>query len=194
MPNYRFSPIIKISILLIFVFLGSCKTRELKRHIDTETFLEKKSDFWRIENTDFGLNEKQEDYKFRFENLSYDFTLKSQDSTQPAVITEYREGKPYRVLTAKNAVYNEHKKITDSTKNKKFGKLNLKYSNLLALYSQQNLRIKKLEQENERLKIEGNRLANNFKYALWFLLSISLIWICERTGLFRWFKTVLNAD
>lgn len=181
--------LLMLSISLLAV---GCKTKKVTTDTRAESIRETKTEM--VENTKQVQNQReqvQEAIK-KVELFNYNFTLKSQDTTQPARLTEYREGKPFRTLEVKNATYTEGKAIKDSTENKKVADFESQYIQLKELSEKQELRIKQLKREQEQIRVEGNKLANNFKYALWLLLLIAVIWICERAGLFRWFKSCLK--
>ncbi|MDY3547373.1 hypothetical protein PG291_01995 [Riemerella anatipestifer] len=179
-------------VLSIALLAVGCKTVKTKTDTKTESVKETKTEM--VENTEQMQNQReqvQEAIK-KVELFNYNFTLKSQDTTQPARLTEYREGKPFRTLEVKNATYTEGKAIKDSTENNRIKDFESRYTQLKELSERQDQQIKQLKREQERLTVEGNKLANNFKYALWLLLLIAVIWICERAGLFRWFKSCLK--
>ncbi|MDY3363324.1 hypothetical protein JSO61_009505 [Riemerella anatipestifer] len=178
--------------LLIALLAVSCKTKKVTIDTKTEsvqvTKTEKLESLEQVQNHSESVQEAIN----KVELFNYNFTLKSQDTTQPARLTEYREGKPFRTLEVKNATYTEGKAISDSTENKKVTDFESRYTQLKELSEKQELRIKQLKREQEQIRVEGNKLANNFKYALWLLLLIAVIWICEQAGLFRWFKSRLK--
>ncbi|MDY3352218.1 hypothetical protein PG357_09535 [Riemerella anatipestifer] len=179
-------------VLSIALLAVGCKTQKTKTDTKTESVQETKTEI--VENTEQVQNQRkqvQEAIK-KVELFNYNFTLKSQDTTQPARLTEYREGKPFRTLEVKNATYTEGKAIKDSTENKKATDFESRYTQLKEFSEKQELRMKQLKRELEQIRVEGNKLANNFKYVLSLLLLIAVIWICERAGLFRWFKSRLK--
>lgn len=178
--------------LLIALLAVSCKTKKVT--IDTKTESVQVTKTEKLESLEQVQNKREQVQEMlkKVELFNYNFTLKSQDTTQPARLTEYREGKPFRTLEVKNATYTEGKAINDNTENKKVTDFESQYTQLKELSEKQELRIKQLKREQEQMRIEGNKLANNFKYALWLLLLIAIIWICERAGLFRWFKSRLK--
>ncbi|WP_434575560.1 hypothetical protein [Riemerella anatipestifer] len=179
-------------VLSIALLAIGCKTQKTKTDTKTESVQETKTE--KLESLERVQNHSesvQEAIK-KVELFNYNFTLKSQDTTQPARLTEYREGKPFRTLEVKNATYTEGKAINDSTENKKVADFESQYAQLKELSERQVQQIKQLKREQEQMRIEGNKLTNNFKYALWLLLLIAIIWICERAGLFRWFKSRLK--
>ncbi|WP_161531325.1 hypothetical protein [Riemerella anatipestifer] len=179
-------------VLSIALLAVGCKTQKTKMDIKTESVQKTKTEM--VENTERVQNQREQAQEAikKVELFNYNFTLKSQDTTQPARLTEYREGRPFRTLEVRNATYTEGKAIKDSTENKKATDFESQYAQLKELSEKQELRIKQLKREQEQMRIEGNKLANNFKYALWLLLLIAIIWICERAGLFRWFKSRLK--
>ncbi|MDY3337776.1 hypothetical protein PG279_01120 [Riemerella anatipestifer] len=179
-------------VLSIALLMVGCKTKKVITDTQAESVQKTKTE--KLESLEQVQNHSesvQEAIK-KVELFNYNFTLKSQDTTQPAKLTEYREGKPFRTLEVRNATYTEGKAIKDSTENKKVTDFESQYTQLKELSEKQELRIKQLKREQEQMRIEGNKLANNFKYALWLLLLIAIIWICERAGLVRWFKIRLK--
>ncbi|MDY3521585.1 hypothetical protein PG614_08275 [Riemerella anatipestifer] len=179
-------------VLSIALLAVGCKTQKTKTDTKTESVQETKTEM--VENTEQVQNQRkqvQEAIK-KVELFNYNFTLKSQDTTQPARLTEYREGKPFRTLEVRNATYTEVKSAKDSTENKRVKDFESKYLALQHISEIQEAKINHLQRAQEQMKVEGNKLANNFKYAVWLLLLIAVIWICERTGLFRWFKNRLK--
>ncbi|MGY5552029.1 hypothetical protein ACXA18_09480 [Riemerella anatipestifer] len=179
-------------VLSIALLAVGCKTQKTKTDTKTESVQETKTEM--VENTEQVQNQReqvQEAIK-KVELFNHNFTLKSQDTTQPARLTEYREGKPFRSLEVRNAVYTEGKAISDSTENKKVTDFDSKYLALQHISEIQEAKINHLQRTQEQIQIEGNKLANNFKLLLWLLLLIAIIWICERAGLFRWFKSSLK--
>ncbi|MDD1525537.1 hypothetical protein CYV15_08890 [Riemerella anatipestifer] len=179
-------------VLSIALLAVGCKTQKTKTDTKTESVQETKTEM--VENTEQVQNQReqvQEAIK-KVELFNHNFTLKSQDTTQPARLTEYREGKPFRSLEVRNAVYTEGKSVKDSIEHKRVQDFIRYISNVVNTVKEQRTQINQLKREQEHIRIEGNKLANNFKYALWLLLLIAVIWVCERTGLFRWFKSRLK--
>ncbi|AZZ59138.1 hypothetical protein AWB57_08960 [Riemerella anatipestifer] len=178
--------------LLIALLAVSCKTKKVTIDTKTEsvqvTKTEKLESLEQVQNHSESVQEAIK----KVELFNYNFTLKSQDTTQPARLTEYREGKPFRSLEVRNAVYTEGKSVKDSIEHKRVQDFIRYISNVVNTVQEQRTQINQLKREQEQIRVEGNKLANNFKYALWLLLLIAVIWICERAGLFRWFKSRLK--
>ncbi|MGV4459735.1 hypothetical protein, partial [Ornithobacterium rhinotracheale] len=79
------------------------------------TEVQQNEQFLRLNKSDFSYLEKTDNSQNSLLNFGYDFTLSSKDSTKPARITEYRNGKPFREIVAENATYTEKKSQKDSS-------------------------------------------------------------------------------
>lgn len=181
-----------IIMVATLVSVASCKTKKVTTETETQTTQTIQTEKVDKVQKSESLSEQVQEEKRSVNTFNYDFILKSQDTTQPARLTEYRDGKPYRSLEVHNAYYSEGKSVKDSIDYKKYKELSSKFEELQQHSEQQKTDISQLKKEVEKLTIEGNKLANNFKYALWVLFAIALIWICERSGLFIWFKRLLK--
>ncbi|MGV4502180.1 hypothetical protein, partial [Ornithobacterium rhinotracheale] len=116
----------------------------------------------------------------------------SQDSTKPARITEYRNGKPFREIVAENATYTEKKSQKDSSNHKHSNELYGRISELQTRLEHQQVSISALEKITIRQKQDNIKLANNFKYLLWAVILFGIVYIGSSTGIFKAFKRLLN--
>lgn len=178
--------------LLIVLLAISCKTKKVITDTKTESVQENHTE--KVEATQLVENhtEKVQEEVKSTKVFNYDFTLKSQNTNQPAILTEYREGKPYRSLEVRNATYTEGKTIKDNIEHKRVQDFIRYINHIVNTVEEQRTQINQLKKEQTEMRVEGSKLANNFKYALWVFILICTIWICERAGLFRWFKSRLK--
>lgn len=181
----------KVLVLLSLLALG-CRSTKTEVNTKTETHTERSARLHREETIDVDFNWNREDYKLNLNAFAYDFTLKSQDSTQPARIVEYREGKPYREIIAKNAVYTEKKQAKDSTERKQTEALSVKMNALETLVKSQAEQIEKLEKAQAKTRTDTLKVAENLKYLLWLVILFGIAYLGTATGIFSVFKRLLK--
>lgn len=182
-----------IYILLIMLLFG-CRTQTTQTEKRTEVQTTSQSQTRQEESSVSNLLERQEDYQLSLKNFGYDFTLKSQDSTQPARIVEYREGKPYRMIEAKNAIYTEKKSQKDSTESRRVTELTVQINALKTQVESQQGQIKATEKEIVKMKIDNFKIANNIKYLFGVIILFGISFIGYSSGIFGVFKRLLNRD
>ncbi|MXV37657.1 hypothetical protein GO491_03030 [Flavobacteriaceae bacterium Ap0902] len=176
---------------LILLFWG-CKTQKTHTKTDVKSITNTGAIQLNRQNEKFDFNQTQKDYNLSSFGFGYNVSLSSKDSTKPAVLTEFRDGKPYRSLEVQNGSYTENKAVKDSSISEKYKVLETQINTLETIISQQNSELKELRQLDETTKVEMDKITNNFKYLLWVLLAIALIWIGQGTGLFMVFKRLLK--
>ncbi|SDE81186.1 hypothetical protein [Riemerella columbipharyngis] len=160
-----------LKILALLVLFG-CRTQTTQTEKRTEVQTTSQTQTRQTESSVSNLLERQEDYQLSLKNFGYDFTLKSQDSTKPARITEYRNGKPYREIVAKNAVYTEKKNQKDSTESRRVTELTVQINALKTQVESQQEQIKTMEVEQVKTKTDTMKIAYNFKYLLWVVMLL----------------------
>lgn len=178
-------------VVLMFCLLG-CKTQKTHTKTDVKSISNTGAIQLNRQNEKFDFNQEQKDYNLSSFGFGYNVSLQSKDSTKPAILTEFRDGKPYRSLEIQNGSYTENKAVKDSSVNERYKVLEAQINTLETIISKQNTELKELRQSDETTKIEMDKITNNFKYLLWFLLLIAVIWIAERSGLFGLFKQLLK--
>nr|WP_153829203.1 hypothetical protein [Ornithobacterium rhinotracheale] len=146
----------------------------------------------RLNKSDFSYMEKTDNSQNSLLNFGYDFTLSSKDSTKPARITEYRNGKPFREIVAENATYTEKKSQKDSSNHKHSSELYGRINELQTRLEKQQISISALEKKTIKQKQDNIKLANNFKYLLWAVILFGIVYIGSSTGIFKAFKRLLN--
>ncbi|MGV4517197.1 hypothetical protein ACQ1R0_01545 [Ornithobacterium rhinotracheale] len=156
------------------------------------TEVQQNEQLFRLNKSDFSYLEKTDNSQNSLLNFGYDFTLSSQDSTKPARITEYRNGKPFREIVAENATYTEKKSQKDSSNHKHSSELYGKISELQTQLERQQFSISALEKITIKQKQDNIKLANNFKYLLWAVILFGIVYIGSSTGVFKAFKRLLN--
>ncbi len=136
------------------------------------------------------LQKKSFEFK-NFEDLkseNFNISLKSTND-KPAKITEFRQGKPYRSIVVENAEYSEVKEGKQVVKENFTTEINTLKNKVVTQKEQ----IKELKTKVEKLEFDNMQLSKNFKYLLYVLILLSVIWICERSGLFRLVKRFFNS-
>ncbi|MGQ2168453.1 hypothetical protein [Ornithobacterium rhinotracheale] len=156
------------------------------------TEIQQNEQLFRLNKSDFSYLEKTENSQNSLLNFGYDFTLSSQDSTKPARITEYRNGKPFREIVAENATYTEKKSQKDSSNHKHSSELYGRISELQTQLERQQFSISALKEITIRQKQDNIKLANNFKYLLWAVILFGIVYIGSSAGIFKAFKRFLN--
>ncbi|MGV4568738.1 hypothetical protein ACQ1RP_06915, partial [Ornithobacterium rhinotracheale] len=89
-----------VIFVLLLILLLNCKTQTAKMESRVFTEVQQNEQLFRLNKSDFSYLEKTDNSLSSLLNFGYDFTLSSQDSTKPARITEYRNGKPFREIVA----------------------------------------------------------------------------------------------
>lgn len=184
--------IFKMKKICALLVLFGCKTHTVRDEKHTEIQATSQTQTRQEESSVANLMVKQEDYHLGVKNFNYNFTLKSQDSTQPARIMEYRNGKPYREIIAKNAIYTEQKVEKDSTNHWQIKEL---LSDIQQLQTQLNAYRRQAEStQNEVVKIKTDKvdLLNNFKLLLWTLMLFGIAWIGYTSGALDLIKRFLK--
>ncbi len=185
----------RLTYILIFVIslVVSCKSQKIKTKTDTKTEIRKEQQkiFASSENVKFF--EKLREENLQRESFNYDFSLKSKDADKPAKLTEFRNGKPYRTLLAENAEYTENRHKQKNSDKSYSKELQVNYEALKKEFEKQNITIHQLQTKVEELQNNSSKIANNIKYTLWLLILITIIWIAERTGIFKLLKRLLNG-
>ncbi len=179
-------------VIVVILLSVSCKSQKVKVKTDTKTEIKegKVSEFVDIKNVD--ISEYWQKNYLKSLGIDYDFTLKSMND-KPAKLTEFRNGKPYRTIIAENGEYSENKSENRKIKGEERKDYSVDFLILQKEFEKQNITINQLQTKVEKLKIDILKIANNIKYSLWFGGLLAVIWICERTGLFRVVKKVLNG-
>ncbi len=179
-----------IYILIVSLFL-SCKTQQIdtKTKTKTEIKTEQTSQLTELKSVEISEYWKANDLQSL--NLGYDFTLKSVND-KPAKITEFRNGKPYRTIIAQNAEYSENKTKKEQFKSEVVKDYKADFFALKKEFEKQNTIINQLQTKIEQLKIDTLKIVNNIKYFLWAFLLFLIVWIGERTGVFRMIKRLKN--
>ncbi len=185
----------RLTYILIFVIslVVSCKSQKIKTKTDTKTEIRKEQQKISVSSESVKFFEKLREENLQHESFNYDFSLKSQDATKPARLTEFRNGKPYRTLLAENAEYTEKRQknqISDKVYSKQ---LKANYDAFKKEFEKQNVTIHQLQTKIEKLQNNSSKITNKIKYTLWLLILIAIIWIAERTGLFRVIKRILSG-
>ncbi|SDE79679.1 hypothetical protein [Riemerella columbipharyngis] len=175
--------------ILAFLVLFGCRTQTTQTEKRTEVQASSQSQTRQEESSVSNLLERQEDYQLSLKNFSYDFTLKSQDSTQPARIVEYREGKPYRMIEAKNAIYTEKKSQKDSTESRRVTELSAQINMLKTQVESQQEQIKATEKE-----IVKTKTSLRYLLLVWLGILFGIAFIGYSSGVFGVFKRLLNRD
>lgn len=152
-------------IILAILSLVGCRTKKVQTNTQTKISTGQISQTQKLQQVQESLSEREKMTAKRVQSFGYDFTLKSVDSTQPARIVEYREGKPYREIVAKNAVYTEKKSQKDRTESQKFSQVAKK---IIALEFEKTTQ----QEEIHHLKTELKETKTNTKYLLWCWLLI----------------------
>ncbi|MCK0199252.1 hypothetical protein [Ornithobacterium rhinotracheale] len=179
-------------LILLLILLSNCKTQTAKIESRTISEMQQNGELLKVKKSDFSYLEKTENSQNSLLNFGYDFTLSSQDSTKPARITEYRNGKPFREIVAKNATYTEKKSQKDSSNHKHNSELYGRISELQTQLERQQFSISALEKITIKQKQDNIKLANNFKYLLWAVILFGIVYIGSSTGIFKAFKRLLN--
>ncbi len=182
-----------LRLLILILIAISCKSRKVEKSVEQKTELRKKEVTTETESKKAIVSERLENKEVKNEVVNYDFELKSNDAFKPAVIKEYRQGKPYRTIIATNAVYNENRKKKQQYNKQLTKDYSIELTKVFKAFLVQKMEINELKIENEQLKSDTLKIANNIKYILWFLGLLSVIWIGERTGFFRLLKKFLNG-
>ncbi len=179
-------------VIVVILLSVSCKSQKVKVKTDTKTEIKegKVSEFVDVKNVD--ISEYWQKNYLKSLGLDYDFTLKSVND-KPAKLTEFRNGKLYRTIIAENGEYSENKSENRKVKGEERKDYSVDFLILQKEFEKQNITINQLQTKVEKLKIDTLKIANNIKYSLWFGGLLAVIWICERTGLFRVIKKVLNG-
>lgn len=178
-------------ILLIVLLLG-CKSQQSNTKTTTNSNSQRQEIKTENQEINGSLANHFQANKLENEVLNYNFDLKSTNENKPAIVTEYRNGKPYRSIVAHNANYSENKKIKEQSKQEFRKDYTADFSALKSAFQQQNSTIVQLQKKVEKLKADNFKIANNIKYLLWFLIAFACIWIAERSGLFVLFKRLLK--
>ncbi|AFL98356.1 hypothetical protein ACQ1Q1_01245 [Ornithobacterium rhinotracheale] len=181
-----------VIFVLLLILLLNCKTQTAKMESRVFTEVQQNEQFLRLNKSDFSYLEKTDNSQNSLLNFGYDFTLSSKDSTKPARITEYRNGKPFREIVAENATYTEKKSQKDSSNHKHSNELYGRISELQTRLEHQQVSISALEKITIRQKQDNIKLANNFKYLLWAVILFGIVYIGSSTGIFKAFKRLLN--
>ncbi len=173
-----------IVIFAVFLHLVGCKSQKIDTKMTTKTETTRQS----VES----LQLKEKSFEFsEFQDLkseNFNISLKSTND-KPAKVVEYRQGKPYRSIVVENAEYSESKEDKQVIKENFTTEINTLKSKVITQKEQ----INELKTKVEKVEIDNMQLSKNFKYLLYFLILLSIIWICERTGLFRVVKKLLNG-
>lgn len=177
-----------IYIFLIMSLFG-CRTQTTQAEKHTEVQAASQSQTRQVESSVSNLLERQEDYHLSLKNFGYDFTLKSQDSTQPARIVEYREGKPYRMIEAKNAIYTEKKSQKDSTESRRVTELTVQINALKTQVESQQGQIQATKKE-----IVKTKTSLQYLLLVWLGILFAIVIIDYSSGVFGVFKRLLNRD
>ncbi len=182
----------RVMYVLIVAVLFGCKSLQVDTKTDTKTEItkEKVSKLAQVESV--GISEYWQKNYLKSLGLDYDFTLKSVND-KPAKLTEFRNGKPYRIIIAENGEYSENKSQKEQSKSEERKDYKADFLMLQNEFEKQNTVINQLQTKIEKLKVDSIKIANNIKYLLWFAGLLAVIWIGERTGLFRVIKKFLNG-
>lgn len=178
--------LIAVSVWLMAI---GCKTQKTKTKTEIKTEIQKQETKAEVQQENYKIQGSQTNTSFENEILNYNFSLESKDASNPAIVTEYRNGKPYRSIVAQNANYSENKSQEARTKSQEIKDYSADFSSLKTAFESQNTRIVQLQKKVEILKVENLKIANNIKYLLWFLIAFAGVWIAERSGLFSLIKT-----
>lgn len=182
-----------LKLLILTLMLFSCKSQKIDNKEERKTEIEGQQETSGKQEVSGSLVNRFKSYHFDNEILNYDFSLESQDTSHPARLTEWRNGKPYRTLVAENANYSENKSQSKADKQEETKDYTADFSALKTAFKRQNTRIVELQKKVEKLKIDNFKIANNIKYLLWLLLAFAGIWIAERSGLLKLTKRLLNG-
>lgn len=181
----------KICALLV---LFGCKTHTVRDEKHTEIQATSQTQTRQEESSVANLMVKQEDYHLGVKNFNYNFTLKSQDGTTPAQIVEYRAGKPYRKIVAKNAIYTEQKVEKDSTESRQITELIAQINTLKTQITEQQEQTQAIEKEITKTKIDQMKVIDNVKLLLWVIILFGIAFIGYSSGVLGWFKRLLKSD